>query len=115
MRPAPVSSSSTQWSSASLVTSISLKPFACACRIISAIVFAASVRLCGTLEMRFAPCVGCTKNAFGKPWTWMPCLGAHAGGPMLRQFDAATAGQVEAGAPLVFGADLESRRVDDAV
>ena len=39
-----------------------------------AIVLPASVRLWGTLEMRLAPWVGCTMNAFGKPCTWVPCL-----------------------------------------
>ena len=29
--------------------------------------------LWGTLEIRFAPCVGCTNSRFGKPWTPMPC------------------------------------------
>ena len=42
-------------------------------------------------------------------------LAAHALGPMLRQFYAASPRHVEAGAPLVLGADLEPRRVDDAV
>lgn len=40
---------------------------------IVAIVRPDSVRLWGMLEMRLAPCVGCTMNAFGKPCTPMPC------------------------------------------
>src|SRR5690349_17260369 len=42
-------------------------------------------------------------------------LGAHARGPMVRQLDAATAGQIEAGAPFVFGADFEAGCIDDAI
>ena len=42
-------------------------------------------------------------------------LGAHSLGPMVRQFDAATPGQIEAGPPSIFCADLEPRGVDDAI
>ena len=29
--------------------------------------------LCGTLEIRFAPWVGCTNSRLGNPREWMPC------------------------------------------
>ena len=75
----------------------------------------ASVRLCGTLEIRFAPCVGCTKKAFGKPCTWMPCLVRMPSAQASDSFSPSRPVEVEAGAALVLGADLEAGRVDDAV
>src|SRR5439155_15189952 len=42
-------------------------------------------------------------------------LGAHAAGPMVRQLGAALSGQIEARSPAIFGADLESGSIDDAV
>ena len=59
----------TQASSASLVTSTAWLSVASACLTVAAMVAAESTRLCGTLEIRLAPCVGCTKNALGKPCT----------------------------------------------
>ena len=74
IRPMPLSISATQASCASWVTSTSAKPPSSACLMVTAIVRPESVRLCGMFEIRFAPWVGCTKKAFGKPRTWMPCL-----------------------------------------
>ena len=74
-----------------------------------------SVRLCGTLEIRLAPWVGCTMNSVREAVHVDAVLGPHAVGPVLRQLHAVATGHVVAGAARVLGADLEARRVDDAV
>jgi len=67
------SSRSIETCSASSVTSTSSAPTPSAWRITTATVRPASSRLWGMFEIRFAPWFGPITNAFGKPWTWMPC------------------------------------------
>ena len=82
--PGPESRRSIQASSASLVTSTSSKPLSSACLTIIAIVLPDSVRLCGTLEMRLAPWVGCTMNSVREAVHVDAVLGAHARRPSTR-------------------------------
>jgi len=73
MLPGPDSSSSTQASSACRDGSTVPNPPSAACLTIAVMVRAESTMLCGTLEIRFAPWVGCTNIRFGNPRTPMPC------------------------------------------
>ena len=57
--------------------------------------------------IRFAPCVNCTKND--------AVQALHALGPGLRKLPTAATRQIEAGAPRVFRAKLETGRIDNAV
>src|ERR1700759_1922244 len=116
----PVSSSSTHAVSAPADGSTVATPPSVACRTTAVMVRAESTMLCGTLEIRFAPCVGCTNIRFGNPRTWMPC---SVGIPSAQDPDSvppprpppAAAGHLEAGPPGVRGTDLEAGAVDDAV
>ena len=58
-------------------------PSSSACLTIAAIVRPDSVRLCGTLEIRFAPWVGCTMNSVREAVHVDAVHGAHAVGPVL--------------------------------
>ena len=80
-----------------------------------AMVLPASTRLCGTLEIRFAPCVGWTKNTFGKPCDVDAVLGAHAFRPGSDSFSPSRPFEIEARTARERRADLEARRIDDAV
>ncbi len=82
---------------------------------IAAIVEPDSVRLCGTLEIRFAPCAGLTMNAFGKWWAWMPCSDRIPSAQYSDSVMPSRPDGVEAGPSFERRADLEARRVDQAV
>jgi hypothetical protein len=71
--PGPDASSVTHASWASCDGSTAPNPWSRACLMVTAMVWAESTMLCGTLEIRFAPCVGWTNSRFGKPRAWMPC------------------------------------------
>ena len=80
-----------------------------------AMVWPASVRLCGMFEIRLAPWLGPTTNRFGKPWTWMPCRLRMPSAQCSVKRPPVAAGDLVARAAGVVGADLEARGVDQAV